>query len=260
MHDRNISARHAVLQVITDGWRSPGDACGGPWRLTTYGSDHWRLLYSLPDYAKPWNTLSEDDIRSEYEWDSDPYKEYVKHMSRRYEGEVVLAWIEWRKSWQALPRDKVLWNPQYAVSTKSAHEISLLPRGDGPCFDETVDLLAVGNTTILRTKQGTAGHWYLRGGAITLCELFAKFGDNFTASELMFWYHNAPKIVKKRPHSWGSAEHRNAAHARHYAWGRYGHCDWRERRVAKDGLDFDAANPWERKDARSGNLPPPGPA
>ena len=62
-------------------------------------------------------------------------------------------------------------------------------------------MLAVGNTTILRTNQNEDGHWHLEGGAITLAELFAVFGRFCTISELMFWYHNAPKVVRKRPHA-----------------------------------------------------------
>ena len=54
-------------------------------------------------------------------------------------------------------------------------------------------------------------------------ELLAEFGDRFTVSELMFWYHNASKLVRKRPHAWGSQEVRDAAHERRKAWGRYGH-------------------------------------
>ena len=42
-------------------------------------------------------------------------------------------------------------------------------------------------------------------------ELLAEFGDRFTVSELMFWYHNADKVVKKRPHAWGSDVVRDAA-------------------------------------------------
>jgi hypothetical protein len=75
---------------------------------------------------------------------------------------------------------------------------------------------------ILRTRRAQNGHWRLRGGAITLAELLFQFGKDFTIFELMFWYHHADKIVKKRPHAWGSQEVRDAANERKKTYGRYG--------------------------------------
>ena len=59
---------------------------------------------------------------------------------------------------------------------------------------DDVDLTQVGNTTIFRTNVGEDGHWHMNGGAISLLELFDKFGDDFTVSELMLWYWNAPNV------------------------------------------------------------------
>ena len=42
MHDRNITKRHVVNDVILNNWRSPSE-----------GGGRWRLLYSLADYAEP---------------------------------------------------------------------------------------------------------------------------------------------------------------------------------------------------------------
>ena len=86
MNDRNISARHDVDAVIHNDWypistRQWGGSRGGP----------WRLLFSFADYAEPWKTLSWNDIRGEYATSQDPFKDYVKHVCRRYEGEVALA-------------------------------------------------------------------------------------------------------------------------------------------------------------------------
>ena len=50
----------------------------------------------------------------------------------------------------------------------------------------------------LGSFHNSDGYWYLEGGAITLGELLAQFGDRFTVAELMFWYHNAAKLVKTR--------------------------------------------------------------
>ena len=231
MHDRNINARHKVMRAIENDWR---DEKGGRWRLTQH---------DLADYAEPWKPLSEDDIRSEYEsMKGNPFAHYVKHLSSRHDGEVALAWEKWQPSDEDLPRDSMLWRPQYAVSDESFHALSSLKRGDELYIEKTEDLLAVGSTTILRPLANSRGHRYLRGGAITLCELFAQFGEKFTVYELMFWYHNARKFVQKRPHAWGSQLVRDAINERKKCWGHYGH--W-------DESSAGAAQPWEHADKKN---------
>ena len=217
MNDCSITARHAIRRVIQNDWSSNrGVRWGG----------RWRLLYSLAGYAEPWKQIHWRDIRAEYPDSPDPYEDYIKHLCRCFEGEVALAWAVWRWSSSPLPRDKVLWNPQYGINKRGAYALAKLPRGSEGEFDDNVDLLAVGNTTILRTKKNCDGHWHRTGGAISLGDLLAEFGERFTVYELMFWYHNAPKLAKKRPHAWGSQDVRDAAQERKKAWGRYGH--WKE--------------------------------
>ena len=65
----------------------------------------------------------------------------------------------------------------------------------------------------------------MRGGALSLPMLFERFGRNFTAQELMYYYTNSTKLVKTRPHPQGSRLVRDAAQARFKAHGRYGHRD-----------------------------------
>ena len=223
MNDRNITARHGLETVIRNNWYPTSQYQHlGP-------CDAWRLLFSLVHYAHPWRTLRWADVRNEYP-NEEPFTKYIKHLLSRYEGEVALAWERWVYSGSGLPRDKALWDPQFATSAANRSNLAKMPReysnyfGDFGKFGNEVDLLAIGNTTILRTRENEHGHWYLqRGGAFTLADLFAKFGDTYTVSELMFWYHHAPKLVKKRPHSWANADRRAAAAVRHEATGHYGH-------------------------------------
>ena len=48
------------------------------------------------------------------------------------------------------------------------------------------------------------------------------FGHLYTAQELMFWYHHAPKVAKKRDHPVGNADERAAAHLRYEWYGKWG--------------------------------------
>jgi len=32
------------------------------------------------------------------------------------------------------------------------------------------------------------------------------FGEKYTVAELMTWYYNAPKVLRKRDHAWGTPE------------------------------------------------------
>ena len=56
-----------------------------------------------------------------------------------------------------------------------------------------------------------------------MMELFVLFGRFWTAREIFFWYHWAPKVVKKRAHSWGSPDVIAAAQLRKKETDRYGH-------------------------------------
>jgi hypothetical protein len=159
------------------------------------------LLIRWQIMMEPWVTMSWRDIHEEYPESANAFEDYVKHLLKRYEGEVALAWGKWEWSSQPLPRDKVLWNSQYAVRSRNLRALANLAKGEGSLIDDGEDLLAIGNTMILRASKAQDGHWRLCGGAITLAELRAQFGNQFIVSELMFWYHHAAIVVKKRPHS-----------------------------------------------------------
>ena len=144
---------------------------------------------------------------------------------KRFEGEVALAWNHWKRSPEALPRNSLLWNSQYAISAKYAGALSRISPSNEEQINESVDLLAVGNTTILRSRKNEVGHWRLNGGAITLGQLLVQIGKDVTVCELMLWYHKAPKVARKRPHPWGSDDARASAHERFKAYGRRVHRD-----------------------------------
>ena len=82
---------------------------------------------------------------------------------------------------------------------------------------------ASGGSMILRPEFQGAGHFRLRGGVLTLAELFLHYCETFTAQELMFWCYHAPKVCKKRAHAWGSQTVQEAAQMRRAVYGHYGH-------------------------------------
>ena len=172
--------------------------------------------------------MTQKAVQEEYPEQADFLKQYIHDLVQRFEGEVALAWSNWTYVADPLPRDAGLWDEQYALNEENYKALkgicnSTVPGPLGPVVDPGVDLAGLGNTTILRSMPGKAGHWRLNGGAISLPELFQKIGTRFTVSELMLWYYNAPKVLRKRRHSWGSAECRAAAFERLKAYGKYGH-------------------------------------
>ena len=217
MNDRNLSSRHEVNEAISNRYRG------------TYGG-RWRLFDALPDYAEPWKTLAWEDIRKEYGGEKNycgAITQYIKHLQRRHEGEVALSWEVWDWSEENLPRETVLWHPQFAKKKALRGKLQGLQNAElksgGHLFRDSVELSAFGDTTIL--TSGCGGHLRLKGGAITLMELFAKFGGQYTAQELFSWYYNAQKMVKKRAHYTGSGDVRAAAQMRLQEYGHYGHRD-----------------------------------
>ena len=92
-------------------------------------------------------------------------------------------------------------------------------------FAADAALITGGETMILANGSHgpSGGHWRRYGGAITVGELFYEFGERYTAQELFFWYYHAEKLVKKRAHSKGSQEVREAAQLRFKTFGHYGH-------------------------------------
>ena len=190
----------------------------------------WRLMFSLVVYATPWKAYSWLQVKSEYFDKQDPYKEYIHHLVQRFEGEVAIAWQMLEFSEEPLPRDADLWHTQFASNEQNYQALSRLTfqwSNHTRCWviPDSVDLTKVGNTTILRSRAGENGHWHLNGGAITLAELFDKFGERYTVAELMLWYYNAPKILRTRQHAWGSKDVRAAAIQRWKTYGRPGHQD-----------------------------------
>ena len=133
----------------------------------------------------------------------------------------------WSYSEEPLPRDAVFWDPQFASSQQNFEALKRLrfakDRWGNEYVPMDVDLTKVGNTTILRTRDGDTGHWQLNGGGITLAELFFKFGGHYTVAELMSWYYNADKVLRKKKHAWGSVECKKAAMQRWKTYGRPGH-------------------------------------
>ena len=153
-------------------------------RLLEVLSGQWRFFLQLPDYAQPWICLSREDIEYEYsDCEGDPVGLNLKHVLRRYEGEVALAWHEWDWVDGPLPRDKVLWHPQYATSASQRQKLTAV-QGATPGEFANMDLARLGGSAILKAED--VGHWRRRGGVVTLMELFRTYGQTHTAQELFF--------------------------------------------------------------------------
>ena len=183
------------------------------------------MLRKLPAFERPWEECTLADARKEFPQSDDPLLEYLKHRARFHEGEVALVWEKWEPSGGELPRDAMLWHPQFARNHSQARTMRGLPlnhnKGE---IDEIVDLRKkVGDTTIVSWPEGSDGPCLLRGGALTLPMLWKIFGLRFTAQELLFYYLNCPKVASKRPHAWGSHAVRTAALDRKRNTGRWGH-------------------------------------
>ena len=132
-----------------------------------------------------------------------------------------------------VPRNARLWDPQFARHREQAHVMRQLPftgcgsykRGHAEVLAHVNFRATMGDTTIVRFRDGSDGHWRLSGGALTLPMLWQRFGSVFTASELSSYYLNCSKLVRTRPHAWGSREARAAAYARWVTYGSWGHRD-----------------------------------
>ena len=109
-------------------------------------------------------------------------------------------------------------------SLKWAHA-QMIPGNESDEFviPDCVDLGELGNATVLKTRPDEDGHWHLKGGAINLAGLFATFDPNCTVAEIMCYYYNSPKLLRKREHAWGSNENRAAGAQRMATFGRSGH-------------------------------------
>ena len=223
MHDRNMGKRVILVEMV--GGCLSND--GGRWKHEAYGG-RWRLWDALPDYSEPWKTLTWEYITQEYPNSNVPIADYLKHLSRRYEGEVALASENVQRFAGPVPREKMLWHPQFCKRQAQVPAMTALAargkRTAGTSFSDEVDLLAIGSTTIIRFLGNQPdGHYRLSGGAITLMELFARLGQWFTAQEWFCWYRNASKMVVKRPHAWWSPDVRAAAHLRKQEYNHWGH-------------------------------------
>ena len=178
-------------------------------------------------YSRPWEKLSWEDVAEEYSEYKLPFKEYVHHLIRREEGVVALAREEWELCEFDLPRSAELWDPQYATSHANYEALRKLRIVKDEYGNRVVaageDLRAVGKTTIIRPREEEDGYWYLTGAAITLAQLLFEFRRNYTVAELMYWYFNATKICRKRPHAWGHPDIRRAASLRYQKFGHHGH-------------------------------------
>ena len=65
-------------------------------------------------------------------------------------------------------------------------------------------------------------HWRREARCYGLAEVFATFGDRYTAKQLYQYYLAAKILVHKREHGKSAPERVTAAQARHKATGRWG--------------------------------------
>ena len=169
-----------------------------------------------------------------------PFQCYIHHLMAKYEGEAVLTEDTWVWSDSPVPENGVgLWQPQFAKNSEDRNAMKMMGAGMpaekgegrgqrrqsvGGVGCPLLDYRQCPTTTMLQWEgDGKDGHWHRKGTAMSLTELFFKFGKEHSAYEIFFWYLHAEKLCLKRDHSWGSATVRQAAHARYEATGRWGH-------------------------------------
>ena len=194
-------------------------------------ADHPLLAFGSPEDLKEEGHFKDDkwykhDHLSPYDYGFRSRRNFSVLAGYTKNGDGAQAWGTWEWKGEHLPRDKVLWHPQYAKKEEQRAALGALEKkSTGDKIADDVNLVDMCGTTILQVPldDTDVGHWRLKGGAITLAQLFLTFGPRFTAQELFFWYYNAEKVVKKRAHSWGSREVRDAAKMRQQVFGHYGH-------------------------------------
>jgi len=202
----------------------------------------WKLFQDIPSLEDPNKSLSNWDLQWEFGRGADAavgadhakalLQSYVKHLANAHDGEVVLAWEDWQHVPQGnLPREGRLWSEQFAINAAQRDRLRKLakrcqgnPGGTKSVIPREIDLKQeIGSTRVFRPAVGGDGYHVVKGGVISLMEMFISFGERYTARELLFWYSHAPKLSRKRPHAWGSQEVRDAAVVRKAVYGHYGH-------------------------------------
>ena len=137
MHDRHIGNQEKLLEMVE---RLSDD--GGRWRYEDYGG-RWRFWSALPDYSELWKILTWGDITQEYPDSNVPIADYLKHLCRRYEGEVALASENIQRFAGPVPREKMLWHPQFCKRQAQVPAMTALAargkRTEGTSFSDEVD-------------------------------------------------------------------------------------------------------------------------
>jgi len=192
----------------------------------------WRLMKKLCHYTSPWQTYTEADVNREYEGHYNPFAKFLHHFCQRYAGEVAVAGANWNAEYSPLPRDAELWDQQWASDEANFKALRNLNRHVSTnastgerLVSPSLDLTTLGNTNIIVNFPGENGYWHLNGGAITLPELFEQFGEHYTVAELFLWYHQAPKVCRRRVHAWGHPDVKAANLQRLETYGNRSHQD-----------------------------------
>ena len=69
-----------------------------------------------------------------------------------------------------------------------------------------------------------AGSWRVRcGTCMSLAQLFAAFGKQWTAAKLYKYYNELALLACKRPHAWGNPVRQAASRQRYFETGKRGH-------------------------------------
>ena len=194
---------------------------------------HWRLMDVLCHYTTPCQTYTKADVYREYEGHSNPFAQFLHHFCKRYAGEVAVAWANWNEEMSPLPRDAELLGQQWASDEANFKALRNLNRHVSTnastgerLVSPSLDLTTLGNTNIIVNFPGENGYWHLNGGAISLPELFEQFGEHYTVAELFLWYHQAPKVCRRRVHAWGHLDVKAANLQRLETYGTRAHQKW----------------------------------
>ena len=188
-------------------------------------------------------------------WQQNP-GEVLKHLFKTHEGELVELQGWWELGTEEFPPDE-LFDPQFASNQqdfllckdldKGASErsrysadyrrVESMSKGKGkppvgdPAVGGKVGLPAGGGkgkgksiitSNVLQVSPD--GTWHVRcGTCMSLAQLFAAFGKQWTAAKLYKYYNELALLACKRPHAWGNPVRQAASRQRYFETGKRGH-------------------------------------
>ena len=177
-------------------------------------------------------------------WTTEHKWMYVKDLLHRHRGEVREIWGEWQLVDEPFPEGDNFHHAQFSLTTAGSKELTTFTgkagkrggrkggKGDDGRWrqgknqekgnDDGRWRQEWSNTMVQCDWHDDAKHWKREATCFGLAEVFARFGDRYTAKQLYRYYLAARILVHKRAHGKSALERTEAAQRRHRASGRWG--------------------------------------